>query len=905
MFVARTILLLALAGPGFAQTYTITTLAGGSVPPTPGAATGTPIGAPTGVAADSSGNVYFASLHCVFKVDKDGTLTRVAGNGRPGYSGDGAPATDAQLYNPAAVAVDAGGTLYIADSGNNRIRKVSPDGIISTYAGGGPSLGDGGPASRAYLISPRGLATDAAGNLYIADTYNSRIRKVSESGIITTVAGNGGYGYSGDGGPATSAQLAVPAGVVLDSSGSLYIAEVNNNCIRRVAAGGVITTFAGTGRAGYSGDGGPATAANLYSPWGVATDASGNLYIADSNNNRIRKVSPGGTITSVAGNGYGRFLGDGGPATSAQFSVPFGVAVDRSGNLYIGDYFNHRIRKVKVDGTIATVAGNGAGLSDDGTPATAAQVYDPEGVAADRFGNVYVAEAGNHRIRKISPAGAITTVAGDGSYGYSGDGSPATSAQLYNPHAVAVDASGTLYIADSFNYRIRMVSPGGVISTIAGTGRYGFSGDGGPATSAQISLPMSVSVDAAGNLYLADQANHRIRKVTPGGVISNVAGNGSSGYSGDGGPATAAQLYYPQSVAADASGNLFIADMYNHRIRKISTAGIITTVAGAGTPGYSGLQSMVALAELGSLAAVAEKLHLSPAAIHQQLRALETSLGVRLYERVGRRLKMTRAAELLLPYCCEMLAQRDAALTALAEWKGLKRGIVRIGAGPTLSSYLLPALLRKFRRAFPGVDLYIETGNSAGLIEGLGNGRFDLALLVSSQSPEGPNLQVEASWEVEYVLVSNLRNAPRQCPMAALRQFPFILYSKGSRIEDLIERYFAEINFHPKVIMTFDNGEAIKAMIRTGLGVAMLPMWIVDADLKRGSLALIRQRERRLLSKVELTSRKSNYVPSAVQAFVELARTFQFRTPRLISQPGSGEPGKPLRNVRLQESSPA
>jgi DNA-binding transcriptional LysR family regulator len=295
------------------------------------------------------------------------------------------------------------------------------------------------------------------------------------------------------------------------------------------------------------------------------------------------------------------------------------------------------------------------------------------------------------------------------------------------------------------------------------------------------------------------------------------------------------------------------------------------------------LRSLAALAEFESLATVAEKLHLSPAAIHKHFRALQTELGVPLYERFGRRLKLTRAAELLLPYCHEVLAQHDAALSALAEWKGMKRGVVRIGAGPTLSIYLLPALLKKFRRAFPGVDLYVETGNSASLIDGLGSGRFDLALLVSPQVPEEPNLTVDASWDVEYVFVSNLRNAPRSCSIAALARFPFILYSKGSRIEDLIERYFAEIDFHPKVIMTFDSGEAIKAMIRSGLGVSMLPMWIVDRDLKRGGLSLIRQRERRLISKVELASRRSNYVPGVVRAFVQVARTFRFRTPRLVS----------------------
>lgn len=294
------------------------------------------------------------------------------------------------------------------------------------------------------------------------------------------------------------------------------------------------------------------------------------------------------------------------------------------------------------------------------------------------------------------------------------------------------------------------------------------------------------------------------------------------------------------------------------------------------------LRSLVTLAELGSLAATAAKLHLSPAAIHKQLRALETELGIRLYEKNGRQLKLTQAADVLLPYSRDLIAEHDAALSALAEWKGLKRGVARIGAGPTLSTYMLPPLLRRFRRAFPQVELYVETGNSIALVEGIRSGQLDLALLVGAPLPEEPNLVVEASWEVEYVLVSNLRNAPRHCAISELRQFPFILYRKGSRVANLIDRYFAEIHFHPNVIMTFDNADAIKAMIRTGLGVSMLPMWIADADLKKGTLSIIRQRERRLLSTVELASRRSNYVPPAVQAFTKVARTFQFRSPRLI-----------------------
>lgn len=293
------------------------------------------------------------------------------------------------------------------------------------------------------------------------------------------------------------------------------------------------------------------------------------------------------------------------------------------------------------------------------------------------------------------------------------------------------------------------------------------------------------------------------------------------------------------------------------------------------------LRSLVTLAEVGTLAATAEKLHLSPAAIHKQLRTLESDLGIRLYEKSGREIRMTQAAEVLLPYSRDLLADHDAALSALAEWKGLKRGVARIGAGPTLSTYLLPSLLRKFRRTLPHVDLYIETGNTIALIDAIGSGELDLALMVGSPTAEQSNLVVEAFWEVEYVLVSNLRNAPRQCAISQLRQFPFILYRKGSRIENLIDRYFAEVKFQPRVIMTFDNAEAIKAMIRSGLGVSMLPMWIADADLKKRTLSIIRQREPRLMSTVELVSRKSNYLPPAVRAFIQLARDFRFRSPRL------------------------
>jgi sugar lactone lactonase YvrE len=332
-------------------------------------------------------------------------------------------------------------------------------GTITTVAGGGFSgLGDGGPATSAQLFRPSGVALDAAGNLFIADTYNNRIRKVSASGVITTVAGTGTSGYSGDGGPATSAKLYNPWGVAVDGAGNLFIADTLNHCIREVSVSGVITTVAGTGTYGYDGDGGAATSAQLWFPQGVAVDAAGNLFIADTYNNRIREVSASGVITTVAGTGTSGYSGDGGPATSAQLAHPSGVAVDGAGNLFIVDTDNHRIRKVSTLGVITTVAGNGSlGYSGDNGPATSANLYFPSGVAVDGAGNLFIADTYTNRIREVSVSGVITTVAGTGTEGYSGDGGAATSAQLWFPQGVAVDAAGNLFIADTYNNRIRKV----------------------------------------------------------------------------------------------------------------------------------------------------------------------------------------------------------------------------------------------------------------------------------------------------------------------------------------------------------------------------------------------------------------------------------------------------------------
>ncbi len=349
-----------------------------------------------------------------------------------------------------------------------------------------------------------------------------------------------------------------------------------------------ISTYAGTGTGGFYGDGGAATAAQIYLPYGLAVDASNNLYICDQQNERIRKVSASGIITTIAGNGTAAYGGDGGAATAAQFNDPAGVVVDASNNVYVADRVNNRIRKITPAGIISTFAGIGsAGYSGDGAAATAAQVNDPWGIGIDPSGNIYIADRGNNSIRKVNTSGVISTVAGYGSYGYSGDGAAATAAKMRYPTSVTADGSGNIFIADEFNNCIRKVDPSGIITTFVSTGTTsgGYSGDGGPATAAQVNFPRGVALDAAGNLYIDDLGNHRIRKVSTSGIISTVAGLGTAGFSGDGGAATAAQLNSPYGIALDASGDLFISDEVNHRVRKVTAcvSPVVSAITGSST----------------------------------------------------------------------------------------------------------------------------------------------------------------------------------------------------------------------------------------------------------------------------------------------------------------------------------
>jgi len=587
--------------PCFAQGI-ITTLAGtDAVFPTANLpALATPLGPVSGAAADAAGQVFLSLSHAnvVLRLSKDGDLTLYAGNGGRGFSGDGGRATQAMLNQPSGLEVDSAGNLYIADTGNDRVRKVSPQGLISTVAGGGPTLGDGGPAARAELLSPMDVAVDAAGNLFIAHGY-LRVRKVTPAGIITTVAGGGSE--TADGVSATKAFLG-PWSVAVDGIGNLFIAETIGNRVRKISsAGGIVSTVAGTGKCVPDQDGGPAVRASLCYPTFVEVDASGNLLIADSGTGRVRKVDANGTITTIVGIGQGGFEGDGGPATRARLALPQQLSLDRTGNLYIADQQNYRLRRVSPDGIIQTVAGNGARyrFGGDGGPARSALLGTPTGVVVDSAGNVFIADQRNFCVRKVSPDGIIRTFAGNGELGYSGDGGPAAEARLNMPSGLALDSAGNLFIADGSH--IHKVTPAGVITTVAGTYGQGASGEDGPALKATFAFASGVAVDSAGNIYVADFDAHRVRKVGRDGNISTVAGNGEPGFSGDGLSAAKAQLNGPWGVAVDAAGILYIADSNNRRIRKVSSSGVITTVAGNGVvSGYAGDGGPATQAPLGS-----------------------------------------------------------------------------------------------------------------------------------------------------------------------------------------------------------------------------------------------------------------------------------------------------------------
>jgi sugar lactone lactonase YvrE len=679
---------------------------------------------PKGLRVDAFGNVVIADLNNnrIRSVNaQTGIITTIAGTGVRGSTpfANGTLANAIKFYSPFDLTFDASGNLYVADYYDNYVVLIlAVNGIIVptaspayVLAGNGTEgyTGDGGQASLAEINEPRGLTVDASGNLYIADFVDSVIRRVTSpfkngafnltNAIISTYAGNGVNGYNGDGLLATQAAVAAPQGVTTDLAGNLYIAQYGAgfDVIRKVnPTTQIISSFAGTGTAGFSGDGGSAISAKLYSPAGINIDRFGRIFIADSTNNRMRLVQPSplfpqtavgassapanvialatqsvtlssanvaagsqdfslGTMTgcnfgtlatagakcvlpatftplapgllstsvvltdssgnrsvtgltgtgtapavaftpaaisTLAGNGTAGSFGNGGPASIALVNAPAGATFDASGSLVFADAGNNVIRRIDGNtGVMTVLAGTGvSGYTGDSGSALAATLNAPSAVVFGAAGNLFIADTGNNVIRSVCAAtGVITTVAGTGTAGYTGDLGLATSARLNQPKGMAISVAGELYVADSGNNVIRRFYPvGGTIQTIAGTGVAGFSGNAGPANAAQLNLPTAIAMDASGNLYIADQGNDLIRAINPAGIINTYAGTqGISANSGDGGLAINSALRNPSDLAIDAAGDLYIASYGS--VRVVNPADIITTLAGNGQAGvYSG-----------------------------------------------------------------------------------------------------------------------------------------------------------------------------------------------------------------------------------------------------------------------------------------------------------------------------
>lgn len=566
----------------------ITTIAGGGPAPN-SPALAQPVG-PIAVAVDAAGNLFVSDLsrHQIVRADATtGILSVFAGSGDWGPCadpGDGGPATAACLY-PGSLTFDAAGDLYIGDWYNQRVRRVDVlTGIIETVAGGGTSVpGDGGPATLA-VVSPGDVAFDASGNMFVTD--HSRIRRVdAATHVITTVS-----------------FLNSPGALAFNASGDLFVGDFGAHRVYRLAGGtSAPTVVAGNGSTtSFCGDGGPATAACVYAPNSLAFDQLGRLLISESDSYRIRRVDLGtGVITTMAGTGAflsncPKTLGDGGPATAACFGAPFDIATDAAGDVFVADWGSFRLRRIDAaSGTITTVVSNGdQGFCGDGGPATSACIDQPYGVARNAAGDLFIADTYNARIRRVDAAtGAISTVAGSAYGGFfgcalgnHGDGGPATEACFDVPSDVAVDANGDVLVPDNGVVR-RVDHTTGIITTAFGSGGPGFCGDGGPASLACLGGILGMAVDPAGNVFLADAYNYRVRRIDAlTGVISTVAGNGEYSSCGDGGLATDACMF-PLFVAVDTAGNLFITDNFNgSRIRRVDAlTRIITTVVGGGT----------------------------------------------------------------------------------------------------------------------------------------------------------------------------------------------------------------------------------------------------------------------------------------------------------------------------------
>lgn len=565
------LLMAALAGPLAGQSLTVTHLVG----PTggPGSADGTRSAArfnsPFGVAVDGSGNVFVSDSgnHTLRRISSTGVVTTFAGTaGVPGDL-DGGP-TAVRFRDPRGAAVDANFAIYLTEGANHAIRKVSRTGVTSTLSGqkGAPGSNDG-LGTIAHFRNPSAIAVDTAGNSYVADTLNHTIRKVAPNGATSTLAGQAGQKGFADG-SGSIARFRNPSGIDVDASGNVFVADTGNGAIRKITPAGVVTTLVPPN--------GP-----LIDPTGVTVDGSGTLYVTDTSNHAIRKITPIGAVSTIAGLLGNPGIADGSGST-ARFRFPTGITSDGGGALYVTDQ-NHTVRRVTTTGAVTTIAGAAAPSgSSDGT-GDAARFFAPRGAAYDAAGNLYVADTGNNVIRKVSPDGTTSRLAGSAGASGSDDGTE-TAARFNGPRAVAVDGSGNVWVADTDNHVIRRITPAGVVTTLAGSALLRGATDATGAE-ARFDAPSAIAIGRDGAAYVADRNNHRIRRVTAAGVVTTVAGSVEGSADGTG---PAAQLSKPAGIGVDGAGNLWVADTGNLTIRRVTPAGAVSTIAGLA--GEAGIQ---------------------------------------------------------------------------------------------------------------------------------------------------------------------------------------------------------------------------------------------------------------------------------------------------------------------------
>ena len=582
---ARLVMLaMLLASADIAQAqYQWTNFAG--MPGGPGNVNGTGNAArfdqPWGSVMDASGNLYVADSHnyVIRKVTPTGVVTTFAGEMGVYAFSDGT-GTSAHFQSPAGLAMDSSGNLYVADRGNNAIRKITPAGVVTTLAGGSGGTGGSGSAdgtgSAAQFFAPDGIAVDGSGNVYVADSGNHTIRQITPAGVVTTFAGSAHQTGSADG-TGSAARFNNLSGIVFDGGNNLYVCDTSNSLIRKVTLAGVVTTFAGNA-AFHSTLDGTGTSAHFMNPAALARDSSGNLYVTDVNDYVLRKITSSGVVTTLAGS-VGNPGSTDGTGSAALFSSLFGVSVDASGNVYGSDYGNGTIRKITPAGVVTTFSGEPEHPgSADGT-GNVARFYSPVGCTLDSSGNLFVTDYSNFTIRKITPAGVVTTVAGIAGQEGSVDGT-GSAVRFDNPIGIAVDGSGNIFTTDLVD-TVRKITPAGVVTTLAGTAGLG-GYDNGPGNVALFSAPVGVVVDSSGNLFVTDAGASSVRMITPSNVVSTFAGSpdGTAPLENTDGTGTAATFNGPAFMAIDASNNLYIADTNNCTIRKVTPAAVVTTLAG-------------------------------------------------------------------------------------------------------------------------------------------------------------------------------------------------------------------------------------------------------------------------------------------------------------------------------------